>query len=187
MNLITAFDVGAGLRLRTLTVRDAGLLVEATGAETARALWDARPAGPYTPAEARAALRAWDPDAGGDVSYGILRDGRLLTALGLMPDGPGSAELAYWVRPESRRQGLALLGLRALTRWAHHDAGLARIWLEINPANIASLRLAERAGYLYEQRLARHCRTGAGPDPAHDTWHDCLIWAHTEPGPPPAA
>jgi hypothetical protein len=26
---------------------------------------------------------------------------------------------------------------------------------------------------------ARHCRAWSSDDPAHDTWHDCLIWAHT--------
>lgn len=60
---------------------------------------------------------------------------RLLGALGLMIDGPRSAELAYWVRPENRRRGLALRGVGALTRWAHDDLGLDRIWLEIEPGN----------------------------------------------------
>jgi RimJ/RimL family protein N-acetyltransferase len=171
-------DLGAGLRLRTLTTRDVELVVQATGTETAPALWGPRPAGPYTPRDAHAALNAWDPDAGRQASYGILKHDRLLGALGLMPDGPGSAELAYWVRPENRRQGLALHAIHALTRWAHQDAGLGRIWLEINPDNTPSLRLAERAGYRYEQRLPHHCRAWTATDPSQDTWHDCLIWTH---------
>ena len=111
----------------------------------------------------------------------MLERDRLLGALGLMIDGPHSAELAYWVRPESRRQGLALRGIQALTRWAHDELGMERIWLEINPVNTPSLRLADRAGYRYEQRLPRHCRAWTALDPDHDTWHDCMIWAHTEP------
>jgi RimJ/RimL family protein N-acetyltransferase len=150
-------------------------------------LWAAHPRGPYTPGDAHVALESWDPDAGGQVSYGLIEHDHLLGALGLMPDGPRRAELAYWVRPESRRQGLALRGVHALTQWAHQHAGLERIWLEINPDNIPSQRLAERAGYSFEERSAHHCRAWIAPDPRDDTWHDCLIWVHVGPGTSPAA
>ncbi len=187
VNLTADLDLGTGLRLRTLTIDDVELVVQATSTETGPALWAPHPAGPYTLKDAHAALRAWDPDAGAQVSYGILDNDHLLGALGLMPDAPYSAELAYWVRPQSRRQGLALRAIHALTRWAHQDAGLTRIWLEINPDNTASRRLAERAGYRYEQRIANHCRTWTSPEPENDTWHDCLIWTHTDPDLKPAA
>ncbi|TMR00839.1 GNAT family N-acetyltransferase [Actinomadura soli] len=184
--MIADIDLGQGLRLRTLTTQDVDLVVEATGTETAPALWGPHPAGPYTPQDARLALNSWDPAAGRQTSYGMLKDDRLLGALGLMIDGPDTAELAYWVRPESRRQGLALRGINALTRWTHDELGLERVWLEIDPANTPSLRLADRAGYQYEQRIPHHCRTWTRPDPEHDTWHDCMIWAHTALREPPA-
>jgi RimJ/RimL family protein N-acetyltransferase len=176
--MIAEIDLGQDLRLRTLTTHDVALVVAATGTEPARALWGPH-LGPYTPRDARAALDAWDPAAGRQASYGIIERDRLLGALGLMIDGPDSAELAYWVRPESRRQGLALRGVNALTRWTHNELGLDRIWLEIDPTNTPSLSLADRAGYQYEQRLPRHCRAWTSPDPDSDTWHDCMIWAHT--------
>jgi RimJ/RimL family protein N-acetyltransferase len=179
--MIADIDLGQGLRLRTLTSHDVDLVVEATGTETGPALWGPRPAGPYTSQDARAALNAWDPAAGCQTSYGMLQHGRLLGALGLILDGPGSIEIAYWVRPESRRQGLALRGINALTRWTHDELGLDRIWLEIKPSNTPSLRLADRAGYQYEQRLPNHCRAWTALDPDQDTWHDCMIWAHTSP------
>jgi [ribosomal protein S5]-alanine N-acetyltransferase len=96
-----------------------------------------------------------------------------------MLDGPQTAELAYWVRPDERRRGVAGRGVAAVTEWAHQNAGLTRIWLEINPDNTASLRVAERAGYHLEQRLPQHCRSWISEDPQQDTWHDCLIWVHT--------
>lgn len=190
-----ALALDGGLRLRTLTLEDAGLVAEATRAETSRSPWDACPVGPYGPADARAALRGWQPGRARQVSYGLIGDGRPLAAFGLMfdddlpaerPDAPGDgpdgavlgAELAYWVRPENRRRGLALRGVRALTGWAHGAAGLPRLWLEINPADAPSRRLAARAGYLLQRRLARHCRDRRTADPALDTWHDCLIWSH---------
>ncbi|HEY4455465.1 MAG TPA: GNAT family N-acetyltransferase [Pseudonocardiaceae bacterium] len=166
-------DLGDGLRLRNLGPDDVDLVVAGTATETAPALWGPRPRGPYSADEAASALREW---AGSQVSYGLIRDGALLGAVGLMHDGPGSAELAYWVRPESRRQGLALRGIVAITGWAHRDGGLPRVWVEINPDNTASRSLAERAGFSFEQRAKEHCRAWSTDDPATDTWHDCLIF-----------
>jgi RimJ/RimL family protein N-acetyltransferase len=186
MDLSLYIELGAGLHLRTLTGKDLDLLVEATRGESARSLWAAHPRGPYSTHDARNALDAWDPGTTHQVSYGIVNDGRMLGALGLMIDGPDSAELAYWVRPENRREGLALRGIRALTPWVHRSLRLARIWLEIDPANTPSLRLAARADFEYEQRLPHHCRTLTSEDPNHDTWHDCLIWTHAEPTTSPA-
>jgi RimJ/RimL family protein N-acetyltransferase len=162
------------LRVRALSETDAPLVVEATAGEQGRSLWGHRPVGAYSLADARAALRAWEQD----VSFGVLRGDRLVAAVGLMPDAPDSAELAYWVRPDERGRGLAVLAVRAMTEWAHQDGGLTRLWLEINPANAASLVVAERAGYRYESRLPDHCRSWTHEDPDQDSWHDCLIWVH---------
>lgn len=174
---MNGIDLGDGLGLRTLGNDDATLLVEATSGESARSLWGHR-RGPYSMLDGQAALAEWDPEAGGQFSVGILRDQRLVGAVGLMPDGPGSIELAYWIRPEQRGRGLASLAVRATTEWAHCDLAVLRIWLEINPGNEASLRLAERVGYRFEQRLSRHCRDWKHEDAELDSWHDCLIWAH---------
>jgi RimJ/RimL family protein N-acetyltransferase len=187
MEPLVDLDLG-GLRLRTLTSQDedAALLVEATRSETAPALWGPRPAGSYSLEAARSALHAWDPNRGGQVSFGVLDGPRLVAALGLMPDRPqegsgerSSAELAYWVRPEHRRRGIAVRGVQALTAWAHTAAGISRVWLEIDPGNTPSLQVARRAGYRFEQRLPRHCRAWRSDDPRQDAWHDCLIWVHS--------
>ena len=78
-----------------------------------------------------------------DTSYGVFEGDRLVAAVGLMPDGPGNAD----------------------------RGGFTRLWLEINPTNTASLRVAERAGYTFERRLPDHCRN-------EHSRHDCLIWVH---------
>jgi RimJ/RimL family protein N-acetyltransferase len=178
MDLTVRLDLG-DLRLRTLLPDDAALLVEATRHEQAPALWGPRPAGPYSLGDASTALRQWDSARGKQASYGVLRADRLVAALGLMLDSPQSAELAYWVRPEERRRGIGLRSVHALTAWAHRDADLARLWLEIAPGNTASLELAGRAGFQLEQRLPRHCRSWLADDPERDHWHDCLIFTHT--------
>lgn len=168
-------ELGDGdLRLRALVVADAPLVVEATAGETGPAFWGPRPTGPYTSEHAAAALAEWQ---GAQVSFGLLRGDRLLAVVGLMRDGPASAEVAYWVRPEERGRGLATRALCLLTGWAHEN-GLTRLWLEIDPENAASLRVAERAGYVLERHLPSHCRSWLYDDPARDPRHDCLIWTH---------
>jgi RimJ/RimL family protein N-acetyltransferase len=62
--------------------------------------------------------------------------------------------------------------------WAHRSLAVPRIWLEIHPGNEPSLRVAQRAGYHFERRLSQHCRDWVYEDAEHDSWHDCLIWAH---------
>ncbi|UXY25047.1 GNAT family N-acetyltransferase (plasmid) [Streptomyces cynarae] len=171
-------SLGDGLHAHILSVDDAALLVEATHRETAPSLWAARPVGPYAFQDAQAALSLWDPAAQGQFSIGILREGRLLGAVGLMPDGPRSMEMAYWIRPEERRRGIASQAVHAVTFWAHNALDAARIWLEINPRNEPSLHLAQRVGYHFEQRLPRHCREWSAENTEHDSWHDCLIWIH---------
>ena len=182
MDLTTQLDLG-DLRLRTLLPDDAPLLVEATRHEQARALWGPRPAGPYSLDDANTALQQWDSARGEQASYGVLWADRLVAAVGLMLDRPYSAELAYWVRPEQRRRGIGLRSVAALTAWAHRGGGLARLWLEIDPGNTASLELARRAGYQLEQRRPRHCRAWLADDPDRHQWHDCLIFTHTSEAP----
>jgi len=177
-------DLGDDLRLRTLAAADAAVLAEATSGEPGASLWGPHPVGRYTLRDAHAALAAWDPAAGGQFCLGIMAGPRLLGAVGLMPDRPGSIELAYWVRPEERGNGLGSRAVRAATRWAHQGLAAPRIWLEIEPGNQPSLRLARRAGYRFEQRIPRHCRDWASDDAERDTWHDCLIWVHTTDSPP---
>lgn len=59
MEPLVELDLG-DLRLRTLTLadEDAALLVEATRAASASALWGPHPAGPYSLEAARSALQA---------------------------------------------------------------------------------------------------------------------------------
>ncbi|HEX3647325.1 MAG TPA: GNAT family N-acetyltransferase [Pseudonocardiaceae bacterium] len=161
------------LVVRPLTEADAPLLAAATAGETDHTMWRPWPIGPIGLADARSVLREWQ---GAKLSFGILSDYDLLGAVGVLWDAPDSAEVAYWVRPESRRQGLASRGLALVTEWAHRET--RRLWLEIEPANTASQNLARRAGYRYQTTLPHHCRCWLTDDPATDEWHDCLIWTH---------
>ncbi|MCK8435982.1 GNAT family N-acetyltransferase [Streptomyces sp. D2-8] len=102
-----------------------------------------------------------------DLTADLDLDGRRLRAL-TPDDAPLSA-------------GIALRAVRVLTEWAHRDAGVPRLWLEIDPDNVGSQRLASRAGYRLEKRLPRHCRSWVRDDPADHVWHDCLVRGHVGP------
>ncbi|HZE40064.1 MAG TPA: GNAT family N-acetyltransferase [Stackebrandtia sp.] len=164
------------LRVRTLTEADARLVVDATARETSTAMWGPRPVGPYGWDDAVAALREWVPERG-QVSYGAVGEKGLVAVFGLMFDGPSSAEVAYWVAPGERGRGWASRGLAAVSDWGHR-AGVDRLWLEVNPDNVASSRVAAKAGYRFVERLTEHCRTWTYDDADRDPRHDCLIYEH---------
>jgi RimJ/RimL family protein N-acetyltransferase len=76
-----------------------------------------------------------------------------------------SAEIGYGVRSDRRSKGFATEALVALTRWALTDGGMQRVWLTANTDNIASVRVAEKAGFLREGTLRR---SGLEEDGLHD-------------------
>lgn len=59
----------------------------------------------------------------------------------------GRASVGYWVAGSGRGRGAAALAVVTLARWAHHDLGVARLQLYVEPWNTASIRTAERAGF----------------------------------------
>jgi RimJ/RimL family protein N-acetyltransferase len=60
------------------------------------------------------------------------------------------AELGYVVAPPARGRGAAGRSIDLISRWAFDALGLARIEAVIDVTNEASLRVAERAGYMRE-------------------------------------
>jgi len=58
-----------------------------------------------------------------------------------------AAEAGYWVAPGARRRGVASGALELLTRWAFESLGLRRLELHVIEGNVASERVAERAGF----------------------------------------
>jgi RimJ/RimL family protein N-acetyltransferase len=59
---------------------------------------------------------------------------------------PGSAELAIFVRQESRRRGVGTALVRAALEWGV-ATGLRRVWTMTSPDNRAALRLQESCGF----------------------------------------
>lgn len=74
------------------------------------------------------------------------------------------AELGYVVAAHARGRGVASQALRLLTEWGF-ERGLERLELRISPDNEASLRVAERCGYVREGVLrSLHFKAGERSD-----------------------
>lgn len=72
-------------------------------------------------------------------------------ALVIMEQAKGTGEIMYWLAPEGRGSGLATKSVVLLSNWALRTLLLERVMLKTNSANVASQRVAERAGYRRRQ------------------------------------
>jgi RimJ/RimL family protein N-acetyltransferase len=61
-----------------------------------------------------------------------------------------TAEVSYFLRASARGRGWATRAVLLLARWAFDDLGIQRLELRAHPENEASLRVAERAGFMRE-------------------------------------
>lgn len=90
-------------------------------------------------------------------------------------------ELGYMVAPAARGRGVAGEMLRQLTSWAFTEHGVLRASLAIDVANVASQRVAVRAGYTLEGVLrSAYFKQGIRVD--------TQVWSRlpTDPEPVPA-
>jgi RimJ/RimL family protein N-acetyltransferase len=69
------------------------------------------------------------------------------------------------VRGDERGKGYATEALVAASRWALATGGIQRAWLTANTDNLASVRVAEKAGFTREGTLRR---AGLETDGLHD-------------------
>ena len=76
-----------------------------------------------------------------------------------------SVEIGYGVRGSERGKGYASEALGAVARWALTEGGIQRAWLTATTDNLASVRVAEKAGFHREGTLRR---AGLEDDGLHD-------------------
>ncbi|MFI7551109.1 GNAT family N-acetyltransferase [Micromonospora sediminimaris] len=86
----------------------------------------------------------------------------LLGSVSLHRIHAGDASIGYWTVAAARGRGVATAAVVRLSGWAFADLGLERIELCHAVANVASCRVAERAGFLAEGTLRQSHRYGDG-------------------------
>ncbi len=85
-----------------------------------------------------------------------VQSGELLGSCGLRDVEGDRAEIGYWVKREARGRGVATRAVRLVTEWGLGQVGLSRIQLQADVRNLASQRVAHKAGYRWQ---------GEGPAP----------------------
>ncbi len=122
---------------------------------------------PYTLADAEAFVQraqdAWEQGLSAPFAI-TATGGRPLGAVGvhLNSADSGHASVGYWLRPEARGRGAATEAVRLVSAWAFDQLHVERLSLSTHPANDASQRVAERAGYRREGVLRSWQPTPAG-------------------------
>jgi [ribosomal protein S5]-alanine N-acetyltransferase len=118
---------------------------------------------PYTVEDARAYVescdRAWRTRE--RLPFAIVDDAdRVLGAVDVKLGEVGS--IGYWIGRAERGRGVATRALLLLSRWALHDGGVERLELTTHLENLASQRVAEKAGFVREGILRSHLRFAEG-------------------------
>ena len=91
-------------------------------------------------------------------------DDRLLGMIGIIADRHDAlrAEIGYWVAPDARGRGVATRGLALLAPWCVTSGGFERLDLQAATSNVASLRVAERCGFVREGVMRSSWYRGGG-------------------------
>jgi RimJ/RimL family protein N-acetyltransferase len=105
-----------------------------------------------SPADYLAAKReAWGEGAG--ASFAICDATRPDTCLGhvfVERDEDGRGSVGYWLLEDGRGKGRAARAVRLMASWALPEMQLGRLQLHTDAENVASQRVAERAGFTRE-------------------------------------
>jgi RimJ/RimL family protein N-acetyltransferase len=102
---------------------------------------------PFAEADGREWLATHMPASG---SFAVTaEDGELVGAVWVRDVGDGRGQIGYWTAAPARGRGVASGALRQLVERAF-ELGYLRLQLLVEPANTASARVAENAGFRRE-------------------------------------
>lgn len=112
---------------------------------------------PYTEEDALAFVRGdGRPE---EYSFAITLGDVVVGAIGLGVNAMNyRGRIGYWVAAPARGRGIGTRALRLLSRWALDEFELQRLDLITDPDNVASQRVAEKAGFRREGVLRAHLR-----------------------------
>ncbi len=142
------------IRLRPWTLRDVQAVEQASHDPYIPTVTSVPSA--YTDETGRAWIeRQWQRLTDGQGMSLCVADARTDAALGFVGisvahRAHGRASLGYWVVPAARGRGVAAAAVQLLSTWAFSTLGIPRLELLVEPDNLASQRVAERAGFQME-------------------------------------
>ncbi len=131
---------------------------------------------PYSEADARAfilmTLQNWHNGTACEFAIVDAATDRLLGSVGLHVGGvPRRHAIGYWVAASERGRGIAVRAVRLASRWNFERFGGQRLSLWTLPGNVASQRVAEKAGFRFEGVL-RNWDAGRDDRPV-----DCVMYS----------
>jgi RimJ/RimL family protein N-acetyltransferase len=135
---------------------DDGPAIVAAFADAESAYWLHQAPQPYRDQDALAYVRtteaAWRSGAGGAFAVVDAATDEVAGSIGLSVVDAELAivEVGYWAAPAARGRGMTTRAVRLLSRWLLHTAGAARIQIRADVLNTASVRVAEKAGFVRE-------------------------------------
>ncbi|MBB2947445.1 RimJ/RimL family protein N-acetyltransferase [Actinoplanes lutulentus] len=101
---------------------------------------------------------------GDEFNYAIFTTiGELIGSIGLMTrPGPGALEIGYWLRTPFAGRGHMTAAVRVLARVALTLPGIERVIIRYDAENVASGKVAEKAGFTETQRITLDPETPIG-------------------------
>jgi RimJ/RimL family protein N-acetyltransferase len=142
---------GDGVVLRPWRIEDAPAVTAACqDAEIAR--WLAFVPQPYSSDDARAYVEGCMNPSDDRCPFAITdaETGAVIGSIDMSITRLGTGHIGYWMAPGARGRGLTTSALRTLSRWAIEELGLGRVELATDVDNVASQRVAEKAGFQRE-------------------------------------
>jgi len=136
--------------LRRWREADAPTIVDCLDGDAEISRWLDRVPQPYTLADALAYVRGEVPSVDEDTFAITDADDRVLGSIGATAPESGVREIGYWLRADARGRGTATSALTLIVAWTFEQPGVARVQLRADPENLASCRVAERAGFTRE-------------------------------------
>lgn len=98
-----------------------------------------------------------------------------ITMGGVMFGAMRGAHIGYWIDKNYANRGFSTAAVIALTNFGFTELGLHRIEINIRPENAPSIRVAEKAGYIFEGLRHRYLHIDGG-------WrdHHCYVKENTQ-------
>jgi RimJ/RimL family protein N-acetyltransferase len=136
--------------LRPWEPADAEAIVECVNGDPEISRWLDRIPQPYSVEEARAYIAG--EAVPGETAFAVIdaSSGRPLGSIGFGPIANETGEIGYWLRADARGGGVMTRALVLLSRWLLARDDVARVQLRADVENVASSRVAEKAGFQRE-------------------------------------